>query len=128
MDAKAASYAIIVCTRCRDPLSGAAAAERLLCEFRTSGGFQGFAVETVACMAGCDRPLAVGFRAGNKASYLFGDIDPASDAGALSAFAELYRTRPEGWSSERDRPAGLHGKIIARIPAAATSAPAGDRT
>ncbi len=128
MDAKAASYAIIVCTRCRDPLSGAAAAERLLSELQTADGFKGFAVQTVACMAGCDRPLAVGFRAENKASYLFGDIDPQQDAGALSAFAELYRARPDGWSSERDRPQGLHGKIIARIPAAATCSPPGERT
>ena len=124
MDAKAASYAIIVCTRCRDPLSGAAAAERLLSTLRLSGGF---AVETVACMAGCDRPLTVGFRAENKASYLFGDIDPKSDSGALAAFAEVYRARPDGWSSERDRPQGLHCKIIARIPAMATSRAARDR-
>ena len=118
MDADAASYAIIVCTRCRDPLSGAAAAQRLLSRLRTEGGFDGFAIETVACMAGCDRPLAVGFRAEGKAGYLFGDISPDTDLDALTGFAELYRSLPDGWCSEAQRPAGLRGKTIARIPAA----------
>jgi predicted metal-binding protein len=119
MDANAASYAIIVCTRCRNPLDGAAAAERLLSRLRKFG-VDGFAVETVACMAGCDRPLAVGFRAEGKASFLFGDIRPDTDLGALSAFAELYRSLPDGWCNELQRPAGLRGKTIARIPAAGT--------
>jgi predicted metal-binding protein len=118
MDANVASYAIIVCTRCRDPLSGAAAAEQLLSDLGKSGGFQGFAVETVACLAGCDRPLAVGFRAEGKASYLFGGIRPDADIDALADFAELYRSLPDGWCSETQRPAGLRGKTLARIPVA----------
>ncbi|HEY6633160.1 MAG TPA: DUF1636 domain-containing protein [Rhizobiaceae bacterium] len=123
MGAHAASYAIIVCTRCRDPLDGAAAAETLLSRLQASGGFDGFAIETVACMAGCDRPLAVGFRAEGKASFLFGDINPDTDVDALSGFAGLYRALPDGWCSEAQRPAGLRGKTIARIPAARPGQP-----
>lgn len=116
MDARAANYAIIVCTRCRHPLDGAAAARKLLDRLTACGGFEGFAVETVACMAGCDRPLAVGFRAEGKASFLFGDIAPERDVEALRDFAKLYRSLPDGWCNERQRPAGLHGKTLARIP------------
>jgi predicted metal-binding protein len=62
MDANAPDYAIIVCTRCRDPLDGAAEAEKLVPRLKEAAGLHGFAVETVACMAGCDRPLAAGLR------------------------------------------------------------------
>lgn len=116
MDAKAASYAIIVCTRCRDPLSGTFAAQKLVPKLEAAA-LDGFAVETVACMAGCDRPLAVAFRAAGKATFLFGDIDAEHDAGALAEFAELYRSLPDGWCNEGQRPAGLRGKTLARIPA-----------
>lgn len=123
MGANAASYAIIVCTRCRDPLSGAAAAEQLLSRLATSGGLDGFTVQTVACMAGCDRPLAVAFRAEGKASYLFGGIRPEGDLGALEEFAEIYRALPDGWCREVERPEALRGKTLARIPAAPSGAP-----
>lgn len=123
MDACAANYAIIVCTRCRDPLSGAALAEKLIPRLQAAARQGGFIVETVACMAGCDRPLAVGFRADGKASFLFGGIEPEEDAGALAEFGALYDSLPDGWCNEGRRPAGLRGKTLARIPAAPTASP-----
>ena len=123
MDARAANYAIIVCTRCRDPLSGAALAERLIPKLEAAARQGGFIVETVACMAGCDRPLAVAFRADGKASFLFGDIEPEQDAGALAEFGALYDGLPDGWCNEGRRPAGLKGKTLARIPAAPAASP-----
>lgn len=75
-------------------------------------------VEGIACMAGCDRPVTVGFSAPGKASYLFGDIDPERDPAHLLAFARLYVSLADGWCSERHRPAGLAGKVLARIPGA----------
>lgn len=118
MDARAPNYAIIVCTRCRDPLSGAALAEKLIPKLEAAACEGGFVVETVACMAGCDRPLAVAFRAEGKASFLFGDIAPDIDADALTEFGALYDSLPDGWCNEGRRPAGLKGKTLARIPAA----------
>jgi len=123
MDARAPAYAIIVCTRCRDPLTGASAASKLLARLEALEAPRGFRVETVACMAGCDRPLVVGFRATGKATYLFGDIEPDTDVEALRAFGELYLNLSDGWCSEHQRPAGLNGKIIARVPAKAHGAP-----
>ena len=122
MDARAANYAIVICTRCRDPLSGAALAEQLVPKLQAAASQGGFVVETVACMAGCDRPLAVAFRAEGKAGFLFGDIEPGQDAGALTEFGALYDSLPDGWCNESQRPAGLKGKTLARIPAAAPAA------
>ncbi len=75
-----------------------------------------FRIDGVACMAGCERPLTVGFSAAGKASYLFGDIDAERDAAHLLAFAELYASLADGWCNEGARPAGLAGKTMARIP------------
>ncbi|WP_420351063.1 DUF1636 family protein [Paenirhodobacter sp.] len=67
-------------------------------------------------MAGCDRPLAVAVTAPGKASYLFGGIDVERDAPHLIDFARLYRSLPDGWCNEGQRPRGLAGKVLARIP------------
>lgn len=39
----------------------------------------GFAVRTVACMAGCSHPTTVGFHAIGKAQYLFDDLQTTFD-------------------------------------------------
>ena len=75
-----------------------------------------FLIDGIPCMAGCDRPLTVGFSAVGKASYLFGGVDADRDAEHLLEFARLYSSLADGWCSERHRPVGLAGKIIARIP------------
>ena len=116
----ATKHTIHVCTRCRGGngqpgllLLGRLQdllAARTTCDLVLGG---------VGCMAGCDRPLTVGFSAPGKASYLFGDIDPDLHAQALLEFADLYTSLLGGWCNEGQRPAGLAGKIIARIPAPA---------
>ncbi|MDX3928963.1 MAG: DUF1636 domain-containing protein [Shinella sp.] len=109
------TYAIIVCNRCKDGTGRAAAPvlQARLDPHRTAGGFR---VETVACLAGCGRPLAVAFTAPEKATFLFGDIDPVRDAEALLAFGRQYRDLADGWCNEGQRPAGLRNKTLARIP------------
>ncbi len=110
-----ARHTLHVCTRCR---AGALPSGiDLLGELaRALDGAADFAVSGIGCMAGCDRPVAVGFSAPGKAGYLFGGID-ASRIGPLLQFARLYASLPDGWTSEARRPAGLAGTIIARIPA-----------
>jgi predicted metal-binding protein len=77
-----------------------------------------FVIAGTVCMAGCDRPCTIAFQASGKATYLFGDIEPDADIDALVAFAELYVGLPDGMTREGQRPAGLRGKTLARIPAA----------
>lgn len=69
-------------------------------------------------MAGCDRPCTIAFQASGKATYLFGDIRPDTDIASLVDFADLYLRMPDGMTREAERPAGLRGKTLARIPAA----------
>lgn len=80
-----------------------------------------FTVSAVACMAGCKRPCTVAFQAERKATYLFGDIamggDDDADVEALAAFARQYAALDDGWCSSKQRPAGLSGRTLARVPA-----------
>ena len=120
-------HRIIVCTLCRDPVTGVRTGADLCADLRARLPGQGdpapgYAVEEIACMAGCERPLTVAFQAEGKASYLFGSIDARGDAAALVEFAELYSSLADGWCSSGQRPAGLAGKTLARIPGSGNSA------
>lgn len=113
-------HRVVVCTTCRNRETREQPGTKLatLLEAELSGAeFEGFEVSVVACMAGCDRPCAVAFQADGKASYLFGDIEPGRDSDALVAFARQYAELDDGWCSSIQRPEGLKGKTLSRIPA-----------
>jgi predicted metal-binding protein len=81
-----------------------------------------FEVSGTACLASCvpDRgePCVVGYRATEKATWLFGDIDPDQPHGDLVAFARTYAVLDDGWLNARDLPQHLCDTTLARIPAA----------
>lgn len=104
-----------MCVRCLEGKPGALLKARL--RALLEDGPDDFSVAGVTCMAGCGHPLTVAFTAPGKASYLFGDINAECDAADLIAFARLYRSLPDGWCNEGQRPPGLAGKTLARIPA-----------
>ena len=115
-----ARHNITVCNRCVDPRLGTPAGATLktnLVALLANDERESLCIEYVGCMAGCGRPTAVAFTAPGKATYLFGDIDPATDAPDLLAFARLYRMLPDGWCNEGQRPRALAGKTLARVPA-----------
>ena len=63
-------------------------------------------------------PCVVGWRANAKATWLFGDIDPAQPIDDLVEFSRLYVALDDGWMSGRDCPPRLCNNTLARIPAA----------
>jgi hypothetical protein len=63
-------------------------------------------------------PCVVGWRANAKATWLFGDIDPAQPIDDLVEFSRLYVALDDGWMSGRDCPPRLCDNTLARIPAA----------
>lgn len=109
--ASAPAHTILICTKCRGPR--AAAKLRAALSARVPGGI-GF--RAVDCMAACDQPVAVGFQARAKASYVFGPIEVAQDVDALCEFASQYTQSATGWTSASDRPRALFDKTIARLP------------
>ncbi len=127
-----------VCSRCQstsapDPATSSVTpvSEKpgavLLAQLQPLAAAHGLSLQPTNCLAGCERPLTVAVSSPGRASYLFGNIDPETDLPALIAFADLYRSQPGGWTNEGQRPLGLRGKIIARIPAPSTAVPAGSR-
>ncbi|WP_299392488.1 DUF1636 family protein [Pelagibius sp.] len=117
------SHRIAVCTTCRPVQSASAPGWELIRRLRAAlasaagGVAQRFSGFGIACMAGCARPCTVAFQASGKATYLFGDIDPADDVGPLVTFAQLYETSADGWTRSGERPPALAGKTLARVPA-----------
>ncbi|WP_394689492.1 DUF1636 family protein [Hoeflea sp.] len=118
------SHRITVCTACRHTGSNCHPGLDLIARLRdamekardATGAL--FEISGVACMAGCDRPCTVAYQATDKATYLFGDIDPADDIEDLVRFAEQYAGLDDGWCSASQRPGKLGYTTLARVPAA----------
>jgi len=120
-------HRITICTSCRHKGSACRPGYELIEKLRRAIARAGdaipeeFEISGVACMAGCDRPCTVAYHGSRKATYLFGDIDPAIDVADLVAFAQQYAYLQDGWCSSIDRPGKLRASTLARVPAAMIS-------
>ena len=81
-----------------------------------------FEVSGTACLAGCvpdhGAPCIIGYRATEKATWLFGDIGPDRPLDELVEFARTYAALGDGWMTGGDLPYSLCDTSLARIPAA----------
>lgn len=131
--ARQKNHRITVCTSCKHTgdtcRPGFELIEKLHAAIATSGDAisDDFEISGVACMAGCNRPCTVAYHGSRKATYLFGDIDPAQDVDDLVAFAKHYAHLHNGWCSAVDRPGKLRTATLARVPSAMIAAEASDR-
>ena len=66
-------------------------------------------------MGVCEEPVAVAVQSPARATYLFASLLDEAAVDSLVAFLALYRSRPNGMSREAERPAGLRGRLRARI-------------
>lgn len=118
------NHRITVCVSCRhnddDCRPGFELIKKLNAAIEAGGDAfaDDFEISGVTCMAGCSRPCTVAYQASKKATYLFGDIDPAENIDDLVAFAHQYASLEDGWCSSTTRPKGLSDKTLARVPAA----------
>jgi predicted metal-binding protein len=76
----------------------------------------------IRCMSQCKRPCVVAFSGSDRFTYLFGDLDPATDARAIVDAFELYQSRPLGFMERADRPERLRAGILGRVPPLLTDA------
>ncbi len=119
-----AKHNIFVCTSCRHVgeacRPGYELIEKLIAAIEDAGDAisSEFEISGFACMTECARPCTVAYRATNKASYLFGDIDPNQDIDALVAFAKGHREREKGWFMSSEHPGKLGKTGLTRVPAA----------
>jgi predicted metal-binding protein len=105
-----------VCADCRRPRDrrrpGRALAAELAERLRE---WPLLAVEPGVCMGACEEPVAVAVQSPGRATYLFASLLDEAAVDSLVAFLALYRSRPDGMSREAERPAGLRGRLRARI-------------
>lgn len=124
--AQSAPHQILVCKACKHKGTpcepGHALLKRLRAAIALAGLADDFEVSGTACLAGCvpdhGGPCVVGWRATAKATWLFGDIDPAQPIDDLVEFSRLYAARDDGWMSGSDCPPRPCKNTLARIPAA----------
>ncbi|WP_298850229.1 DUF1636 domain-containing protein [uncultured Ruegeria sp.] len=102
---------VLICSTCQGPISAEAAQDVL--DTKLPDGFE---TRMIACMAGCERAMTVGFQAAGKTQYLFGDIETEIDLTALVDFATQFGDSDDGWTSASDRPPALFSKTLSRMP------------
>ncbi len=78
----------------------------------------GIAIEPVACMAVCDRPVTLAFRGRGKWSYLVGGADPDRDIADILAAGRAVAEAPHGIPRMDDRPPFFRNGVIGRLPPA----------
>ena len=117
--ASASAATIYVCITCRrpgdpedTPRPGAALAAETL---RAATG-SGIAVKRVRCLANCKRGCSAALRRDGAWTYVFGDLDAATDGAALVAGAQLFSGATDGLMPWRGRPESLKRGLIARVP------------
>lgn len=124
--AQSAPHQILVCKSCKHKGDACKPGFDLLKKLRAAIAAADlgdrFEVSGTACLAGCvpdhGEPCVVGYRATEKATWLFGDIDPDQPLDDLVAFARTYAALDDGWLNGRDLPPRLSDTTLARIPAA----------
>jgi predicted metal-binding protein len=115
----AATTVIYVCTTCRrpddpddQPRPGAALAAATVRAAENTA----IQVHPMRCLANCKRGCSAVMQCAGAFSYVFGHLDPALDADALVAGAQLLSQSADGLMPWRGRPEALKRGLIARVP------------
>ncbi len=77
----------------------------------------GAGLRSVECLGACAAPLAMALSSAGRAAYLFGDLDPESNARDVGALLVAYGGASGGWIDDA-RPLGrLRHCLRGRVPA-----------
>lgn len=109
---------LLVCATCRraDDPDGLRAGPALLAALADLPLPEGLRITPVDCLQNCGAGCTVALRGAGRWTYVFGQIDPATDATMLLAGAAQYHATPDGLIPWRDRPEHFKRACVARIP------------
>lgn len=113
---------LLVCVTCRavsdspDTPEAPRAGARLFDALAAQNLPQGVTLRAVECLSNCNRGCTVALRGGNRWSYVYGNLDPATQAGIIATGAALYHATADGLVPWRERPEHFRKNCIARIP------------
>ena len=116
-----------ICLRCRDgretrdatldDRGGRRLARAVLARFAESEAARlGMRLRGVTCMSQCKRPCTIALSGPDRFTYLFGDLDPETNAPEVLAVAAAYATAEAGFLPRHARPEVLRAGILGRVP------------
>ena len=118
-------YVLHVCTSCREPGSprepyeqrpGYQLYQALKDELRGTDLGDRVKVQAAECLSVCPRPCGIAISSPGSWSYLFGDQLPNASVKEIVECLALFVGTPKGFLSRSQRPKGLRGSILGRIP------------
>jgi len=73
-------------------------------------------VRPAECLSICPRPCGIAISSPGSWTYLFGDQGPSMSVKEIVKCVALYVAKGDGFMSRVERPSGLKGSILGRIP------------
>ena len=73
-------------------------------------------VQPAECLSICPRPCGIAISSPGSWSYLFGDQQPTVSVKEIIECLALYVSTSKGFMSRSERPKGLRGSILGRVP------------
>ncbi len=120
---------LLICVTCKtslpadslaaNPLAdedGALPGARLYAALMAGALPAGLHVRAVECLSNCTRGCTVALRGGERWSYVYGNLNPDTDAETLRDGAARYLTAADGLVPWRERSQHFRKNCIARIP------------
>ncbi|MEM1363292.1 MAG: DUF1636 domain-containing protein [Pseudomonadota bacterium] len=116
-----------ICLRCRDGRETDAAdlsqrggrrlSNAVVQAFENSAAAElGVTLRGVQCMSQCKRPCTIALSGPGRFTYLFGDLDPNTNAQEVLSVAAAYAQAELGFLPRPARPEILRAGILGRIP------------
>lgn len=119
------TYVLHVCTSCRadggprepyERRSGYKLYQALKAALSDSEVAESVTLRAAECLSVCPRPCGIAISSPGSWSYLFGDQQSSASVQEIIDCLTLYVSRTKGFMSRNERPAGLRGSILGRIP------------
>ncbi|MEC8192481.1 MAG: DUF1636 domain-containing protein [Myxococcota bacterium] len=118
-------HVLHVCTSCRQPgeprqpfyqRSGYKLLQALKQALQDSDLGDKVEIRSAECLSVCPRPCGIAIASSNSWTYLFGDQRPESSVEGILECLATYISKADGCMPRRERPDGLRGSIMGRVP------------
>jgi predicted metal-binding protein len=111
---------LLVCIKCRRgrevPADARRPGRRLYDDLAARAVPRGVALRAVECLQNCDAGCTVALRGPGRWTYVYGNVDEASQSDVLLDGAARYHASADGLVPWRERPEHFKRNCVARLP------------